>query len=152
MDLKVSEVMTVATVRNVNRVIHGAPAFTPALVAGFAKEIDEALLEIESKVELGALNSFTGGCVSAISMSNPVDHDYAAALRNYGEVYEGYQAYLSPQDGLPEHDYDQAIAMSMPENSHFGCLNDDMVEYVAAVDNITDDEIESCGYLGWLKG
>lgn len=139
-----------ATSRNANHEINNSPVFPPALVSGFAEEIDETLLEIESLVELDALNSYTG-CVSAISTCDPVDHDYTDALRNYGEVYEEHQSYLSPLDELSEHDYDQAIAMSMPENSHFGCLNDDMVEYVAVVDNITDDEIESCGYFGWLK-
>lgn len=110
----------------------------------------EILLADEAFADSAAPKSLTG-CVSALSSCEPIDHGYTDALKSYGEVYEQFQAYLSPIDTLSEHDYDQAIAMSMPENAHFGCLNDDMVEFIAASETaISEDEIEHCGYMGWL--
>lgn len=119
------------------------------VTAVLAAELQGRMLEDEAAEDFAAPKSFTG-CVSALSSCAAVDHAYTDALKSYGEIYEQFQAYLSPLDSLTAHDYDRAIAMSMPENAHFGCLNDDMVELLATTDKISDDEIESCGYLGWL--
>jgi hypothetical protein len=114
-----------------------------------AAELQAWMLDEGAADDFAAPKSFTG-CVSALSSCAALDHAYTDALKNYGEIYEQFQAYLSPLDTLTERDYDRVIAMSVPENAHFGCLNDDMVELILAAADITDDEIESCGYLGWL--
>lgn len=119
------------------------------VAAVLAAKLQVRMLENEAADDLAAPKSLTG-CVSALSSCAAVDRAYTDALKNYGEIYEQFQAYLSPRDTLTAHNYDQAISMITPENSHFGCLNDDMVELIAINDNITEDEIESCGYLGWL--
>lgn len=108
------------------------------------------LLQDEALTDTTAPKVFSG-CLSALSSYEPLDHAYTDALKNYGEVYEQFQAYLEPLDTLSAHDYDQAIAMSMPEHAHLGCLNDDMVEFVASSAQISDEEIENCGYMGWLQ-
>jgi hypothetical protein len=123
--------------------------FSNVVVAHIVADPTMDLLLNESQQDRTAPKLITG-CASAISSCAPIDHGYTDALKNYAEVYEKFQAYLSPLNELPEHDYDQVIAMSVPENSHLGCLNDDMVEFVTSVDNISDDDIEGCGYLGWL--
>lgn len=110
----------------------------------------EALLADEAFADAAAPKPFTG-CVSALSTCAPPDPAYTDALKNYGEVYEQFQAYLSPLDALSEHDYDRAIALSMPERAHIGCLDGDMIELITGGDSaVSDDEIEHCGYLGWL--
>ena len=122
---------------------YGSPA--AAVAAG------EVLQAREAFFERTAPKSLTG-CVSGVSACTPVNHAYTDALKNYAEVYEAFQAYLSPLDTVAAHDYDRAIAMSVPENSHFGCINDDMVEFIASTrSKIADEDIESCGYLGWLQ-
>lgn len=120
------------------------------VTAVLAAELQGRMLEDDAADDFAAPKSLTG-CVSALSSCAAVDHAYTDALKIYGEIYEQFQAYLSPLDTLSTHDYDQAIAMSMPENAHLGCLNDDMVEFIASSENITEDEIENCGYLGWLR-
>lgn len=127
----------------------GATEISIDASAILAAELQARMLKEEAAEDLAAPKSFTG-CVSALSSCAALDHAYTDALKNYGEIYEQFQAYLSPLDTLSAHDYDRVIAMSVPENAHFGCLNDDMVELIATTDKITDDEIESCGYLGWL--
>lgn len=123
--------------------------FSNAVVANIVADTKIDLLLNESLQDRAAPKSITG-CVSAISSCAAIDHGYTDALKNYAAVYEEFQAYLSPLDTLPEHDYDRVIAMSVPQNSHLGCLNDDMVEYLTALDTVSDDDIENCGYLGWL--
>jgi uncharacterized protein YozE (UPF0346 family) len=120
------------------------------VAAVLAAEAGAQLLANEALADTVAPKSLTG-CVSALSSFAPVNHSYTDALKNYGEVYEQFQSYLSPLDKLSEHDYDQAIAMSMPEGAHIGCLNHDMVEFVAGGEFVTEEEIEDCGYMGWLR-
>jgi hypothetical protein len=92
-----------------------------------------------------------GGCISEISSDaiHGCDHDYTAAMKNYGDIYGQYQAYLLPDNQLPAHDYDLAAAQ-VPAFSHLGCLNEELLEATVPSDIVSDDDIESCGYLGWL--
>ena len=96
-----------------------------------------------------ALN--TGGCISELSSDaiHGCEHDYAAAMKSFAVVYEQYQAYLMPSGQLVAHDYDIA-AKPVPAFSHLGCLNAELLESTVPEDDISDDEIEGCGYLGWL--
>lgn len=96
-----------------------------------------------------ALNA--GGCISDISSDSihGCEHDYAAAMKSFGVVYEQYQSYLMPRNQLMPHDYDVA-ANPVPAFSHLGCLNAELLESTVHSDDISDDDIEDCGYLGWL--
>lgn len=91
------------------------------------------------------------GCISDISSDaiHGRDEDYTAAMKNYGAIYEQYQAYLLPDKQLQPHNYDLAAAQ-VPAFNHLGCLNEDLLESTAPSDIVSDDDIESCGYLGWL--
>lgn len=93
----------------------------------------------------------SGGCISEISSDSihGCEHDYAAAMKTYGVIYEKYQAYLLPNNQLMPHDYDLAAA-PVPAFNHLGCLNEDLLESTVHSDDVSDDEIEGCGYLGWL--
>ena len=120
-----------------------------AMAMVMAAEAQARLLADGAISDLFAPKSLTG-CVSALSSCERLDAAYTAALKNYGETYEQFQDYLAPADVLSEHDYDQAIAMSMPEGAHLGCLNDEVVEF-PALNDISEEEIEHCGYMGWLR-
>jgi hypothetical protein len=89
------------------------------------------------------------GCVSEISSCGGAGHDYAAALKNYGAVYEAYQSYLSPDATMPPHDYGRA-ALEADELVHDASSDDEMAQLALPIEEFSDDEIESCGYLGWL--
>lgn len=91
------------------------------------------------------------GCISDISSDaiHGREQDYTAAMKNYGVIYEQYQAYLLPDNQLQPHNYDLAAAQ-VPAFNHLGCLNEDLLESTAPSDVVSDDDIESCGYLGWL--
>lgn len=91
------------------------------------------------------------GCISDISSDSihGCEHDYAAAMKTYGGIYERYQSYLMPRDQLLPHDYD-LVAKVAPTSSHLGCLDQELLESTVPSDDVSDDEIETCGYLGWL--
>jgi len=62
-------------------------------------------------------------------------------------VYEEYQAYLLP--AAQAHDYDLA-AKPVPDFSHIGCLNADLLDSTVVEDDVSDDDIEICGYMAWV--
>jgi hypothetical protein len=99
---------------------------------------------------LSAPSSFSG-CISEISSSmiQSCRHDYATAMKSYGVVYEEYQSYLMPAEQTLPHDYDMA-AKPVPAFSHLGCLNGDLLESTMQTDDISDDDIEGYGYMGWI--
>lgn len=91
------------------------------------------------------------GCISEIS-SDAIRgraQDYAAAMKSYGVTYEAYHAYLLPAEQTPLHDYDMA-AQPVPDFSRLGCLNADFFDAVARDGAVSDDDIESCGYMAWV--
>jgi hypothetical protein len=90
------------------------------------------------------------GCVSSLSVCAPVEHAYTAALKSYAEVYTAAQDYLTPPDILSVHDYDRAIAMSMPELNRPEA-DHEMHGFVAPSEiPVSEEEIECCGYMAWL--
>lgn len=91
------------------------------------------------------------GCISEISSDaiHGSEHDYNAAMKSYAVVYEKYQAYLMPAEQLLQHDYDIA-AKPVPDFSHLGCLNADLLDSTVVGDDISDDDIENCGYMAWV--
>lgn len=93
----------------------------------------------------------SSGCISDISsdaIHGPA-HDYAAAMKTYGVVYEEYQSYLMPSAQLLAHDYDMATK-AIPDVSHIGCLNADLLDSTLVEDDVSDDDIENCGYMAWV--
>jgi hypothetical protein len=92
------------------------------------------------------------GCISELS-SNDIhgySHDYAVAMKNYATIYENFQAYLEPANILASHDYDLSTR-PVEEHEHLGCLDQEFIECATNVEAISDEDIERCGYLGWLR-
>ncbi len=92
------------------------------------------------------------GCISELS-SNEIhgySHDYAVAMKNYATIYESFQAYLEPKNILASHDYDLSTR-PVEEHEHLGCLDQEFMECATNADSISDEDIEGCGYLGWLR-
>lgn len=87
------------------------------------------------------------GCVSKLSALELHQHAYFDALREYAKVYEATQAYLAGDGSGIAHDY-AAFDGDSSELDH-GLLSDNG-EAVAFV-QISDDEIDICGYMGWLR-
>jgi hypothetical protein len=92
------------------------------------------------------------GCISELSSDSihGHQHDYAAAMKSYAAVYENFQSYLEPANILAGHDYDLSTK-PVPEHEHLGCLDQEFIEYTTHTDSVSDEDIESCGYLGWLR-
>lgn len=92
------------------------------------------------------------GCISDISSEaiHGCEHDYAAAMKSFGTVYEQYQSYLLPNGQVMAHDYDLA-AKAAAELSGKGFLDESLLQSMAHDDAISDDDIEDCGYMGWLQ-
>lgn len=90
------------------------------------------------------------GCISDISSDVIRDgkRDYAA-MKNYGAVYEEYQSYLMPAEQALAHDYDMA-ANPIPDFSHLGCLDAALLDSTVQADDVSDDDIENCGYMAWV--
>jgi len=95
--------------------------------------------------------SASGGCISELSSDSihGVEHEYTSAMKNYGAIYEQYQSYLMPRHELLPHDYDLSIKLAVLSNS-LGCLNEELVASTLHEDDVSDDDIEGCGYMGWL--
>jgi|KBSSwiStaDraftv2_1062776.scaffolds.fasta_scaffold22614_7 hypothetical protein len=91
------------------------------------------------------------GCISELSSDaiHGVAHDYASAMKNYAVVYEQYQAYLMPRSELLPHDYELSVKLAVLTNP-LGCLNEELFASTLSEDDVSDDDIEDCGYMGWL--
>lgn len=92
------------------------------------------------------------GCVSELSSDaiHGYPHDYAVAMKNYATIYENFQSYLEPANILATHDYDLSLR-AVEEHEHLGCLDQEFMECATNADSISDEDIEGCGYLGWLR-
>jgi hypothetical protein len=92
------------------------------------------------------------GCISELSSDDihGHNHDYAVAMKSYAAVYEKFQSYLEPQNILATHDYDLSTR-PVTEHEHLGCLDQEFMECATNADSISDEDIERCGYLGWLR-
>jgi hypothetical protein len=92
------------------------------------------------------------GCISDVSSAaiHGYKHDYAAAMKSYAAVYENFQSYLEPANTLAAHDYNLST-VPVPEHEHLGCIDQEFMECTTRADSVSDEEIESCGYLGWLR-
>lgn len=121
---------------------------------GFAAE-QLSLLLTRARTTGAAPKAFTG-CVSEISSCEQLDHSYADALKQYGAVYEAAQAYLAPGQAVA-HDYD---ACAQGEQDTQGAqvaaqlellLQEEQEHEQHKVASVSDDEVERCGYLGWLR-
>ncbi len=95
------------------------------------------------RMERAAPKALTG-CVSAISTCGQASSDYRAGLKAYAEVYEAYQAYLTPADPLAGHCYG-SVPASDAESADW------LMAPLEDGPQVTDDEVEGCGYLGWLQ-
>lgn len=87
------------------------------------------------------------GCISKLSVVKQREHAYFDALRDYSTHYAQAQAYLADDASKIVHDYTLMIN-SLSEPDH-GLLGDDGEP--AVFTQISDDDIASCGYMGWLR-
>lgn len=114
--------------------------------------VSESSLLPNSSRERDLAPTACNGCVSELSSDSihGYQHDYAVAMKSYATVYENFQAYLEPANILAAHDYDLSTK-PVPEHQHLGCLDQEFIEYATHTDSVSDEDIESCGYLGWLR-
>ncbi len=130
--------------QQVSKAAHAAGSYR-----GFAAEQLSVLLK-RARAKGVAPKAFTG-CVSEISSCEQLDHGYADALKQYGAVYEAAQAYLAPGQ-VVAHDYG---ACAQGEQDTQGAQVAAQLELLqqepVAVPSVSDDEVERCGYLGWLR-
>lgn len=124
--------------------LHTATGAAPTLPTGQAFAKGERPLLKRTRHAPKALT----GCVSELSSCDGASHDYAAALKNYGAVYQAYQAYLSPDESMLRHGYGRA-ALEADELAP-GASSEEM-QLALPGGEFSDDEVESCGYLGWLR-
>ena len=143
---RISEVGSMATIRAASpkdQPNHQYPQMIANAVAVTGGEVTNAGADRQDLI------SPITGCLSAISSCDPLGHDYTDALKSYAESYAAFQAYLEPDNVLSQHDYDLAIALSMPE---LPWIEDDLLGFVAPTDiPVTEEEIEHCGYMAWLR-
>lgn len=93
----------------------------------------------------------TNGCISELSSDSihAVERGYASAMKNYAVLYEQFQSYLMPRNELLPHDYELNVTLAALANP-LGCLNEELVASTLHEDDISDEDIEGCGYMGWL--
>lgn len=87
------------------------------------------------------------GCISKLSVVERREHAYFDALKDYSIHYAKAQAYLADDEWQIAHDY-TLIDNSLSEPDH-GLLGDDGEPMMLA--HVSDDDIDSCGYMGWLR-
>lgn len=93
------------------------------------------------------------GCISKLSVVEQCGHAYFDALKDYAAHYAAAQAYLAADATQIAHDHtlienDILIDSSLSEPDH-GLLGDDGEPAISA--QISDEDIDSCGYMGWLR-
>lgn len=118
-------------------------------VSALSNQPREALLgnplSVDGWVEAGGAPRALTGCLSELSSCQAQDHVYLEALKSYAEVYAAYQDYLMPDDPVARHDYSLKVSET-EEHSQLGLLIEDF-----RTESVSDDEIDDCGYLGWLR-
>jgi hypothetical protein len=88
----------------------------------------------------------TSGCLSELSIPLPREHGYFDAVKAFTETYSDYQAYLAQ---LPLHNpIENAAGIGIDDYAPHDSFAQDNE---AHNDGVSDEEIERCGYLGWLR-
>lgn len=98
------------------------------------------------KANVNSSSALTG-CISGVSVVKPHRHAYFNALKDYAVHYAEAQAYLAVDHSLVACDYG-AIDKSPIEPDH-GLLGDDGEPMRCPP--ISDEDIDKCGYMGWLR-
>lgn len=92
------------------------------------------------------------GCISQLSIIEQHEHAYFDALKDYALHYAQAQDYLAADQ--PPRAYSLMQDAAMRDSDFIGDLDhallDDTGEPLAAA-QISDDDIDNCGYMGWLK-
>lgn len=88
----------------------------------------------------------TSGCLSELSIPLPRDHGYFDAVKAFTDTYSDYHAYLAQ---LPLHNpIENAAGIGIDDYAPHDSFAQDNEGHN---DVVSDDEIERCGYLGWLR-
>ncbi len=91
-------------------------------------------------------NALTG-CISNLSVIAEPDREFIDALREYAVNYAETHSYVSDDELRIAHDYTLiGELLNEPENP---LLGDDGEP--AKYAQISDDDIDRCGYMGWLR-
>jgi hypothetical protein len=90
------------------------------------------------------------GCISELSCASEDYHGYGAALKNYVEAYRISHSYVESGTVMVEHDYTLNVTET-EEHGSLGLLGDEIERTVRSHVHFSDEEIEQCGYLGWLQ-
>jgi|GEM_PF-2976846 len=137
--------------RDVQKPVVGNPVFQKNR---FQKPMDSrareaALLSsvlLSTRADNGAvLPTAWTGCLSDLSSCHTQDPVYLEALKSYAEVYAAYQDYLTPENPLAAHDY-VVRDSATEEHTQLGRLIEAQHDR-----DVSDDDIDGCGYLGWLR-
>jgi hypothetical protein len=87
------------------------------------------------------------GCISQVSAPEPQEQSYFDALDDYFIRHQQAQDYLVNEERQTARDY--MSAGDSPREPDHGLLGDDGEPVKFA--QISDDDIDNCGYLGWLR-
>jgi len=85
------------------------------------------------------------GCWSELSSCRAQDQVYLDALKSYAQVYAAYQDYLTPEPPMERRDYALGVSAT-EEHVQLGLLSE-----TGHAQRVSDDDIDDCGYLGWLR-
>lgn len=107
--------------------------------------LGNTLLVIDERAEIETTPLRPAGCWSELSSCAVQDQVYLEALKSYAQVYAAYQDYLTPEDPVGRHDYSLGVSAT-EEHVQLGLLSKSVRPAT-----VTDDEIDGCGYLGWLR-
>lgn len=84
------------------------------------------------------------GCVSELSCGDGQAALHGAALRDYAAVYGAFQAYLTPRHDCVA--YGEQALLVLAEGGAFATES----ELPPVLPSASDEDVESCGYFGWL--
>jgi hypothetical protein len=87
------------------------------------------------------------GCISPLSAVVPQAQSYLDALDDYFIRHQQAQDYCADAPRRAVRDY--AVDDELPREPDHGLLADDGEPVRLA--QISDDDIDACGYLGWLR-
>lgn len=87
--------------------------------------------------------SRASGCLSELSIPIVLDEGYFDAVKAFSEIDSDFQSYLSQAE---PHLIDCAVDVGVDNYDVH-----DFSEAGSSSADISDDEVEYCGYLGWLR-
>lgn len=91
---------------------------------------------------------YPSGCLSDISVPSTLGRTYFDAVKIYSELYAMHQAVLPATGSNIDYDY-SVTGVGVDNYSLHTVSAHDSEPFTCAA--IGDDDVEACGYLGWLR-